>query len=128
MEDDIVQLSFLHNDKKEGFIPFEIQTCEGDIILIINAILDYADILEAKAATMGSPFETESARYYVGRFRRVAEKYSKAIKYDRDKAIKKCEAKKNRRPRKGDDIGEDAMALLVKYSGGTKAPENQGSD
>lgn len=111
MEDDIVQLSFLHKAGRH-FLPAQIETCEGDIILIINAMLDYADLLEAKAKGMESPFEAESARYYVDRFRRIAEKYSKAIKYSREKAIQNCEKKKHRQ---ADDFGEEAMALMVKF-------------
>ena len=100
---------------KGGFKPATSRTCEGDLILAINAMIDYADICDRKATEMEHGFEASSLRYYAERFRKIADKWAKAIGFDREKAIAICEKKKLHK-KKDDDFGEDALMLSLKLA------------
>lgn len=113
MMGDII-FNFQHRTGK-GFCAASMQTCEGDLILTINALHDYADICNRKADEAGPGFEAASLRYYACRFRKIAEKWAGAIGFDREKAIAECERKKLHK-KKDDDFGEDALLLSVKLA------------
>ena len=120
-----VEMEYLQRHQK-GFRPAVFRTCEGDLILTINALIDYAGICDKKADEMEQPFEAASLRYYADRFRRIADKWSKEIGFDREKAIRICERNKKRR-KASDDYGEDALALAAGATAKQKEEKNDGT-
>lgn len=93
----------------------EIKTCYGDIYKIVNALMDYARLLELACDEWGlEGFHRATYEYHAEKFRAIAKKYQAGIGYDYDAALVKCEAKK--KPHKDDDIGGDAMELALKQA------------
>lgn len=99
-----------------------IHTCEGDVVVICNALADYADtLLEFIRQEGEEAFGYRKAFYeiYAERCRKISKKIQEQIGYDRDAAIETCQAK-NKYYSPGnddtskDDIGEDGLTHLVK--------------
>lgn len=61
--------------------------------------------------------------YYRGVFMEMADRLAEQIEYDYEKQLEKCRKKMKV---KNGDIGEDAMALTVKYSGKGKKVKSGG--
>lgn len=96
----------------------EIKSCYGDIYKVINALVDYARLLELTCDEWGlEGYHRAVYELYAKDFRAIAKKYQEAIGYDYDAAVARCEAKKKRK-RKDEDIGGDALELALKR--GTK--------
>lgn len=96
----------------------EIKTCYGDIYKIVNALMDYARMLELVCDEWDlQGFHRATYEYHAEKLRAIAKKYQAGIGYDYDKAVAKCEARK-KKPHKEDDIGGDAMELALKKKGG----------
>ena len=91
----------------------EIRTCLGDIYVIVNALRDYANLLERAAITQeltevhGAIFHLHAARC-----RKIAGKYASAIGYNYDAALKRCR-KRRARVRQNSDTGMDGLEALV---------------
>lgn len=94
----------------------------GDIVLIIAMLRDYVSLLDDIKQD-----DMQYMAYYRERFLHIAEHLSEQIGYDYDKAVEKC--LKNKEKEDADDIGEEAMALAVKYAGKgkKKAKDNEQS-
>ena len=108
-----VEIEYLKKSRA-GYGPAAFRTCEGDLVLICNALVDYANIIdEYRERESLEGFQAASLAYYAERFRKIAAKYGKAIGYDRDAAIRRCE-KARLKPTSANDFGEEAMALMVK--------------
>jgi len=93
----------------------EIRACYGDIIIIINAMADYADLLDEYRRMFPEKldaFQTATYEYQAGRCRKIQKSLEKQMEYDREKAIEKC--KKYHRKQEDNDIGEEALALLAR--------------
>ncbi len=100
-----------------------IHTCEGDLIIICNAMSDYADIL--MEFIKQSEYDGYSKAFYevhAERCRKISQKLQEQIGYDRDAAIERCRKKKSREEPE-DDIGENALVMMVK-----KAREKKGEN
>lgn len=101
----------------------EITTCIGDITVIINALEDYARMLEAVI----KEWSLEEAHAYIyelhaARCRKISAKYQKATGYDYKAAMEKC---RKRRTEPKDDVGEEALTLVAKYGKrGASAKDN----
>lgn len=120
-----------HNEDRPGttFTPTTIQSCEGDLILAVNALKDYADLMDRHRAAhpeMGA-FEATTREYYANRYRSIAEKLATALGYDREATMERCRKRKEKTETQ-DDVAEDAMVLAVyghqsgkKSKGGKKA-------
>lgn len=94
----------------------EIRSCYGDIYKIINALMDYARILEITCEEWNlEGYHRAIYELYADKLRSIAKKYQSAIGYDYDAAVAKCEAKK-KKARKNNDIGGDALVLAIKKS------------
>ena len=65
--------------------------------------------------------------YYRGVFTKMADRLAEQIEYDYEKQLEKCKKKMEAKERK-DDVGEDAMALAVKYSGRGKEAKKEGGE
>lgn len=85
----------------------------GDVVLIICMLRDYVKMLDEIRDDILWKI------YYREKFIKMADRLSEQIGYDYDAAVEKCR-KKQEKLEKSSDIGEDAMALAVKYGGGKK--------
>ncbi len=90
-----------------------IPTCAGDITVIINALEDYARMLDSVIMEWNlEGYHAVLYELHAARCRKISEKYQKATGYDYNKAIDKC---RKRREKQGDDVGEEALSLMAKY-------------
>jgi len=90
-----------------------IQTCAGDVTVIINALEDYARMLESVIKEWHlEGYHAGLYEIHAARCRKISEKYQKATGYDYNKAIENC---RKRREKQGDDVGEEALTLMAKY-------------
>lgn len=85
----------------------------GDIVLIICMIHDYVKMLDETRNTI------QWEVYYRNKFVNMADRLSEQIEYDYDAAMEKCE-KKLQKKETSADVGEEAMALALKYGKGKK--------
>jgi hypothetical protein len=99
-----------------------IQTCAGDIAVIINALEDYARLLDKVIEEWqlegyhGAIYELHAARC-----RKISAKYQKASGYNYETALAKCRKRKE----KADDVGEESLTLMAKY--GKRDSKNEGN-
>ncbi len=92
----------------------ELQTCYGDILKTINALMDYTRMLDLVCEQWHlTGFHKAIYEYQAGKLREIAEKFQTAIGYDYAAAVEKCRKKQARRQR-SDDVGEEALALTVR--------------
>lgn len=92
----------------------EIRTCLGDIYVICNALMDYANLLEGVIEEWGlTGFHAANYELHAARCRKISKKYADAIGYDYEKAMEKCQ---KRRGRRDDDVGQDALTALARRS------------
>lgn len=82
----------------------------GDIVLIICMLRDYVKLLDERKG-----YDIQYQVYYRERFLHIADHLSEQIEYDYDAALKKCQKMQEKESKS--DIGEEAMALAIKYSG-----------
>ena len=88
-------------------------TCIGDLYVIVNALYDYAGILEqATARRKLDSYHKELYLLYAARCRRIAEKFSRQMWYDYDKALERCQ-KRRAKESSGDDTGLDGLEATV---------------
>ena len=98
-----------------GFSEATLQSCEGDLVLICNALDDYARLCDTfRERERLTGFQASTYEYYAARFRTISEKMAAGIGYDKEATIAKCK-KRQEKAGDGGDIGEEAMALLVKH-------------
>ena len=90
-----------------------IVTCWGDLRVMCDVLADYGGILDRAIEEQPEmePYKTEMYRIHAARCRKIAAKYGEAIGYDREAALEKC---RKMMDKPDDDVGEEAMALLVK--------------
>lgn len=98
------------------------KTCYGDICKAVNALRDYARLLEMTCEQWDlTGFHRALYEYHAEKMREIAGKFQAGIGYDYDAAMEKCRRKKKRK-KKEDDFGEDALVLAFKR---TKQPAEQ---
>ena len=91
----------------------ELQTCYGDILKTINALMDYTRMLDLVCEQWYlTGFHKATYEYQAGKLREIAEKFQTAIGYDYHAAVEKCR-KKRAKKSCSDDVGEDALTLTV---------------
>lgn len=92
----------------------ELHTCYGDLYVIVNALRDYANMLESVIPEWGlSGFQAATYELHAARCRKIAGKYAAAIGYDYDKAVERCE-KRTAKGERNDDIGMDGLEAFVR--------------
>ena len=96
-----------------------IHTCEGDMIVICNAMADYADLM--MEFIRQSDYEGYQKAFYevhAKRCLKISLKLQEQIGYDREAAIERCRAKRKYYQENGDepnsDVGEEALVMMVK--------------
>lgn len=119
-----VMLSELNQELIISFMDFteqrQIKTCPGDIYKIINALMDYSNMLEISIREWNlTAYHQAVYEIHAQQLREIANKYSEAIGYNYYEAIETCKKKMERRKAKGssgDDVGEDALNLAITRS------------
>ena len=92
----------------------------GDVVLIICMLHDYVKRLDELRED-----DILYQAYYREKFIKIADGLSEQIGYDYDVAIEKCK-KKLQKKETASDVGEDAMALALKYGvKGKKEEQNE---
>lgn len=104
-----------------------VQSCQGDLIVICNALADYAGLLSEYLEEEGEQMDVcGRIRYelHIERCLKIQKLISEQIRYDREAAIEKCRKKNHR---KDEDVGEDAVVLAArrKRSAAKKAAQEQ---
>lgn len=92
-----------------------------DIILMICMLRDYVKMLDEYKEN-----DIVYQAYYRKKFMEIADRLSEQIGYDYDAAVEKCK-KKLQKEETSSDIGEEAVALTVKY-GDRKSKDNSKKD
>lgn len=95
----------LNVHSKGKIAPFDVHLTTGDLTLIVAMIEDYIRGLDVIKAN-----DIQWQVYYRGRFQSISNKIQEQIEYDYEKALKKCLKKQE----KEDDIGDEAMSLMIK--------------
>ena len=90
-----------------------LHTCAGDLYVIINALRDYANVLE-KVVSEGSltNFQEGVFSLHAARCRKIAGKFSEQMGYDYNKAVERC-LKRRAKGHREDDTGLDSLEALV---------------
>jgi len=90
-----------------------------DIVLIICMLRDYVQMVDEIRAN-----DIQWSAYYRDKFLKMADRLSEQIEYDYDAAKERCLTKQQKEVDAG-DIGEDALALAVKYEKVKKKKEKE---
>lgn len=99
-----------------------IQTCPGDIYKIVNALTDYARILELAVRQWDlCGFHKAAYELRAEQLRKLARKYADGIGYDYEKALQKCRKRQEHKEGAADVPGEDALVLATRSGIGGKA-------
>ncbi len=102
----------------------EIETCYGDIYKIVNALMDYAKMLEEVCDEWDlQGYHRAVYELHAENLRTIAKKYQDGIGYDYEATVAKCEAKR-KKTHKDEDIGGDALELAM-IRGRQKAKKNE---
>lgn len=111
-----------------------IHVSEGDMYVIINAMVDYADILMESIALSDKNLGYKEAFYkiHADRCRKISEQLQGQIGYNREEAIERCR-KKHRyygddKEDNSSDVGEDAMYLALKRRSEKAQKEKAGKE
>ena len=92
----------------------ELRTCYGDLYVIVNALRDYANILDSVIEEWSlTGYHAATYELHAVRCRKIAMKYATAIGYDYDKAVERCERRRAKGDRSG-DTGMDGLEALVR--------------
>lgn len=77
----------------------EVKTCYGDIVKIVNALRDYAKLLEMVCDEweLGG-FHRATYEYQAEKLRQIADKFQCGIGYDYDDAVRKCQKLREKSP------------------------------
>lgn len=102
----------------------EVRTNYGDLYVIVNALRDYANLLESVISEWSLiGFHAAAYELHAARCRKIAGKYASAIGYDFDKALERCRKRRAKGERE-DDTGMDGLvALMQKREGAGKKKE-----
>lgn len=92
----------------------KLHTCYGDLYVIVNALRDYANILDRVIEEWSlTGYHAVTYELHAARCRKIAGKYATAIGYDYDKALERCERRRIKGDR-GGDTGMDGLEALVR--------------
>lgn len=92
----------------------ELRTCYGDLYAVVNALRDYANMLEGVIPEWGlTGYHAAVYELHAARCREIAGKYAAAIGYDYDKAMERC-LKRRAKDGSGDDTGLDGLEALAR--------------
>lgn len=99
----------------------QLRTCYGDLYVIVNALRDYANMLESVIPEWGlTGYHAATYELHAARRREIAGKYAAAIGYDYDKALERCQMRRAKGERDGDTGVDGLEALMRKRENGAK--------
>ena len=122
LKDEPVRIKGAYNLKTSPAKQYEVSMAYGDIVLVIAVLHDYLKKQGEKATEEDILWNA----YYKGKFQKMADRLSEQIGYDYEKALAKCLKKQGKES--NSDIGEDAMALAVKYGARKGKAEDKNGD
>ena len=97
------------------------KTCYGDICKAVNALRDYARLLEMACEQWDlTGFHRALYEYHAEKMREIAGKFQAGIGYDYDAAMEKCRRKKKRK-KKEDDLDDVKQEILSVVAGKLEA-------
>ena len=102
---------FLHYMEFKRMDERWIETAEGELRIVIDALADYHDIASKKTEAMEMGYVRAVWEDRLERIKKIQTKLEESVGYVRDKQLEIC---RKRKPKRNDDIGEDAMLLAVK--------------
>lgn len=77
----------------------EVKTCYGDVVKIVNALRDYAKLLELVCDEWElAGFHRATYEYQAEKLRQIADKLQCGIGYDYDAAVRKCQKLRGKKP------------------------------
>lgn len=100
----------LHYLETKGMNEQWIETCEGELRIIIEALADYHDIASRHVEVMEMGYSKAAWECRLDRIKQIQTKLEKSAKYSRDGQLEIC---MKRKPDKDNDIGEDALILAM---------------
>ncbi len=112
-----VDISGVLNLKARPISHYEVSLAYGDLVLIVAMIMDYVKTCDEVLKD-----RVDWEVYYKRKFLKIADRIQEQIDYDYEKALKKCEKKKESKS----DIGEDAMLLALKKQEAEAKKEKSG--
>ena len=105
------QKRFLHYLENRNMTEETIETCVGEIRIVIDALADYADIVAEKTQIMPSSYGKAVWENRLQKIKNVQKKLEDSIGYNRDKQLENCGKKKLS---KQEDVGSDALELAAR--------------
>ena len=107
-----VSIEYIHCDRTQ-YTPRVISISHGDLILLANAMFDYANILDDHRAQcldrQAQPVLCAQREDFAARFRKIGTKITDQIGYDRQLAMAKRTS-----VTEDTDVGEEALTLAFK--------------
>ena len=101
----------LHYLETKGMNEQWIEVCEGELRIIIEALADYHDIASRNVKAMEIGYSKAVWEDRLDRIKKIQTKLEESAGYSRDGQLEIC---MKRKPRKDDDIGEDALILAIR--------------
>lgn len=86
-----------------------IETCVGELRIVIEALADYYDIVSKDVEMMETGYSKAAWENRLERIKKIQTKLEESTEYNRDKQIEICKKRKSVR---NDDIGEDALVIM----------------
>lgn len=102
---------FLHYMEFKSMDERWIETAEGELRIVIDALADYHDIASKKTEAMEMGYVRAVWEDRLERIKKIQTKLEESVGYVRDKQLEICRKK---RAAKNNDIGEDALLILLK--------------
>ena len=92
----------------------EVRTCYGDLYVVVNALQDYANILDSVIEEWTlTGFHAATYEMHAARCREIAGRYAAAIGYDYDKALEQCQ-KRRAKGERNEDTGVEGLEALMR--------------
>lgn len=89
----------------------QIETCVGELRIIVDALADYSDYASGYIEKMEHGYSKAAWENRIKKIKEIQGKIELSIGYNRDEQLIKCQKIKEK---KVDDIGEDALILALK--------------
>ena len=102
---------FLHYMEIKGMNEQWIETAEGELRIVIEALADYCDIAARNVEAMEAGYAKAVWEIRLERIKQIQTKLEESTGYSRDRQLEICKKQKQQRD---SDIGEEAMVLAIR--------------
>ena len=89
----------------------QIETCVGELRIIVDSLADYTDYISRETEKMEHGYGKAVWEHRIEKIKEIQKKIEESIGYNRDEQLVKCQKRKKS---DNDDIGEDALILALK--------------